>query len=239
MKDAVVRAGAEATTNYSDAGSLARLSALIDGALAPADAAPTIDRVLADPALRAAWDEYHLVGDVLRSDDLAAMGIARQEGANRAARFASLLDAEPTVLAPQAQRTGPSRRSNWFRYGLPGASVAAAVAMVSWIAFPQFAGGDSQLSAERGPAAATISAAGGSAGGVNAGSATSGSTTSGPVIAAGAPRPAVDPVQLQEYLSAHRQYSVGVMQAADFGSVAPVSAARSLPSATSASGDAK
>lgn len=234
MKDAVVRAGAEATKDFSDASSLERLSALIDGALAPDDAASTIGRLLGDPALRAAWDEYHLVGDVLRSDDLAAMGIARQDGAQQAARFASLLDAEPTVLAPQAQRVGPLRRSNWFRFGLPGASIAAAVAMVSWIAFPQFAGGGSPLSAERGPAGATISAAGGSDSAVNPGSATSAS-----VIAGGTPRPVVDPVQLQEYLSAHRQYSVGVMQADDFGRVAPVSATGSLPSASSASGDAK
>jgi len=225
MKDAVVHAGAEATTDYSDAGSGARLSALIDGALPPEDANATIERLLADAALRAAWDEYHLVGDALRSDDLATITVARQEGAERAARFASLLDAEPTVLAPQAQRPGAVRRSNWLRYGLPGASAAAAVAMVSWIAFPQFAGNGQQLSAGT-MVSVTASK------GVSNGSAV-------PTNSVNVPRPVVDPLQLQEYLRAHRQYSVGVMQASDFATVVPASAGGSLPSGTSVSGDAK
>ena len=55
-----------------------------------------------DPAARAAWHDYQLIGDVLRSDDLASTP------AHDAAFLAALrvrLAAEPAVLAPGAMPT--------------------------------------------------------------------------------------------------------------------------------------
>ena len=48
------------------------VSALADGQLAALDCGAAITAALADDAGRTAWDQYHLIGDVLRSADLAA-----------------------------------------------------------------------------------------------------------------------------------------------------------------------
>jgi sigma-E factor negative regulatory protein RseA len=62
-----------------------------------------------DPSLRDDWHSYHLIGDVLRSDDLAAT--PRHDEAFLAA-LRSRLAAEPVVLAPQplARPSAPLRR---------------------------------------------------------------------------------------------------------------------------------
>jgi sigma-E factor negative regulatory protein RseA len=48
-----------------------RLSALADGQLAPADAAQTMDCLTTDASQIQTWHAYHVVGDVLRSRELA------------------------------------------------------------------------------------------------------------------------------------------------------------------------
>ncbi len=115
----------------ADAGSLLRVSTFADGELATPDAQATLARLLAEPALREAWDEIHLVGDALRSDDLPGMANAPHVSA----RFAALLASEPVVLAP---RNLERRRRVWLRYVLPMGAAAAAVLMVSWTIVPQF-----------------------------------------------------------------------------------------------------
>src|SRR4051812_30230061 len=81
-----------------DAAALENLSALSDG---EADA-PAIARACAawrdDAGLRSAWHAWHLIGDVLRSDDLAC-----RPGRDAAfvAALRRRLAAEPVVLAPQ------------------------------------------------------------------------------------------------------------------------------------------
>ena len=47
------------------------LSSLMDGDLPAGELAGVIARFCADDALRSDWHAYHLIGDVLRSDDLA------------------------------------------------------------------------------------------------------------------------------------------------------------------------
>src|SRR5690349_12862584 len=84
------------TASGSDA-ALERLSALVDGEVAAADAADVCSCWRDDRQVRASWHVYHLIGDVLRSDDLAF------EPARDAAMLAALrtrLAAEPVVLAP-------------------------------------------------------------------------------------------------------------------------------------------
>ena len=75
------------------------LSSLADGQ-ADAEACRIASRLWAeDPAAREAWHDYQLIGDVLRSDDLASTP------AHDAAFLAALrvrLAAEPAVLAPGA-----------------------------------------------------------------------------------------------------------------------------------------
>lgn len=81
---------------------------------------------LDSPYGRQVWDTYHLIGDVMRSQDLAIRPSDRFY-----ARVSAAIDAEPVVLAPSAV----SHRNGW-RLGLSGLAVAAAVASVVWIARP-------------------------------------------------------------------------------------------------------
>ncbi len=98
----------------------ASVSAWVDG---EADMRPD---ELDSPYGRQVWDTYHLIGDVMRSPDLAI-----QPSERFYARVSAAIDAEPVVLAPAAV----SHRGAW-RLGLSGLAVAAAVASVVWIARP-------------------------------------------------------------------------------------------------------
>src|SRR5688500_8447097 len=84
----------------SDPSALENLSALTDGELDSAAAARACARWRDDPSQRSAWHAYQLIGDVLRSDDLAST--ARRDAAFLAA-LRTRLAAEPVVLAPEAE----------------------------------------------------------------------------------------------------------------------------------------
>jgi len=85
--------------NRSEPSSAARssLSSLMDGDLAPDAVADACSAWRQDADARASWHAYHLIGDVLRSDELAAPP-ARDEAFLQALR-ARLAD-EPVPLAP-------------------------------------------------------------------------------------------------------------------------------------------
>lgn len=124
-----------------------RISALMDGEFDSGELAALLDE--ADTSGRPLWDDYHLIGDALRSDELT---LPRSESAFMAS-FAARLDAEPHLLAPaaladtqagaaQAAKAGGSRvaRINPFlrvRRVLPTAAAAAAVAALSWVVVPR------------------------------------------------------------------------------------------------------
>ena len=117
-----------------------QLSAFADGELADGQ----LDMVLA--ALRqtegkAAWDTYHHIGDVLRSDEMAIT-----LSTNFAARMAARLDAEPTIIAPVIRLPhGEGTRASAGlsianrgikRFAMPGMA-AAAVAAFAFFSGPQ------------------------------------------------------------------------------------------------------
>ena len=74
------------------------LSALADGDATDSEAARAFQAWRDDPDARASWHAYQLIGDVLRSDDLAA-----EPAADEAFLVAlrARLAAEPVVLAPR------------------------------------------------------------------------------------------------------------------------------------------
>src|SRR5690606_38900115 len=75
-----------------------RLSALVDGELDDGLTARTCARWHEHPDMRATWHAWHLIGDVLRSEDLAS------DPAHDAAFLRALrarLAHEPVVLAPR------------------------------------------------------------------------------------------------------------------------------------------
>ncbi len=74
-----------------------QLSALLDGEAAPDELAACITDLKRDPRLRQHWDEYLLIGDLMRGGAPVSAGYMQ--------RFAQQLADEPTVLAP--------RRSVW------------------------------------------------------------------------------------------------------------------------------
>jgi len=84
-----------ATSSTADEAWREQLSALADGELD--DAAPLCSAWLAQVELREAWHTYHLIGDVLRSEDLAA---APARDAALLGRLRECLACEPTILAP-------------------------------------------------------------------------------------------------------------------------------------------
>ncbi|MEO8081767.1 MAG: sigma-E factor negative regulatory protein [Caldimonas sp.] len=103
------------STGSDDEGSPGRerLSALADGELDGAACAATCEGWRGADTRRT-WHVYHLIGDVLRSDDLAST--VRGDAAFLAAVRARLAD-EPVVLAPApmvAPASARRRRSSWM-----------------------------------------------------------------------------------------------------------------------------
>jgi sigma-E factor negative regulatory protein RseA len=144
-----------------------KLSALIDGELGDDGLHSHLSRLRTDPELKGAWDAYHLIGDALRG----------HTGPEIAARVAARLREEPTVLAPQREKS-PSRRLGW--YAMSAAASVAAVAFVVWTASPGWRAG-SQLAG--GPAAADA------------------------IPAAATLVSSVPPPEVENYLLAHQPYS--------------------------------
>jgi len=106
-----------------------RISALIDGDLEREEAQHCLQHLRQNGDLQSIWDTYHLIGDTLRGELLCG-GLAQ-------AKFAQRLRDEPTVLAQQAR---PSTLHSTRWYALSAAAGVAAVAIVAWIALPQFQG---------------------------------------------------------------------------------------------------
>src|SRR6478735_8116694 len=76
-----------------------RLSALADGELGPAGTTTSCAAWARDSALRADWHAWNLIGDVLRSEDLAS---DPSHDRDFCVQLRSRLQAEPVILAPSA-----------------------------------------------------------------------------------------------------------------------------------------
>jgi sigma-E factor negative regulatory protein RseA len=88
---------------------------------------------LDSPYGRQLWDSYHLIGDVLRSEDLAI-----KPSDLFYARLSKAIDDEPALVMPRQF----SRHAGW-RMGLSGLAAAAAVASVVWVSLPYLTTQDS------------------------------------------------------------------------------------------------
>ena len=105
-----------------------RISALMDGELAGAEAARLVADVRDKQGLRETWATYHLIGEALRGEPCSDCAVAGS--------VAKRLAAEPTVLAPRRISGDIGRR-----WALPSMAAAAAVASVTWIAVETQQGG--------------------------------------------------------------------------------------------------
>ena len=179
------------------------LSALADGDATDSEAARAFQAWRDDPDARASWHAYQLIGDVLRSDDLAA------EPAADAAFLVALrarLATEPVVLAPQprvqeqavaqpvAANAAARSRARWQGPMAMAAGFLAVIGVLN-VAGPFRHGGNASLASNGTPASSPVLA-----------SATSVNNSGLVLTAAQTPaqtKAAAD--QLAPYLAAHRQ----------------------------------
>lgn len=146
---------------------------------------------------RTAWSDYHLIGDALRSDDLAESPARRSAFM---AAFSARLDAEAHVHAPAAASVMAEKLcGNVFRRLFVPAVVAAAAATLTWIVVPQLQGFDSHSGAQ----VASVNGAGDSSMQRVAMASVPAATTRSPVVDANIIRDA----DLDQYLEAHQQFS--------------------------------
>ena len=104
--------------SVTEAALLEQLSALADGEVDPADTAAACARWRDDGRVRASWHTYHLIGDVLRSEDLAI------EPSRDVAFLAAVRDRlakEAVVLAPVAPAERAEREIGAARLSAAGA----------------------------------------------------------------------------------------------------------------------
>lgn len=97
------------------------LSAMMDGELDDQQIQTCLQEISKDPQLAERWDEYHLIGDLLRGSAVMAVDVRGKVSAR--------LQAEPTVLAPRASARPVA--ANHVRYAM-AASVAMA-AVMGWV----------------------------------------------------------------------------------------------------------
>jgi sigma-E factor negative regulatory protein RseA len=177
-----------------------------DDALAACRDAGTRDASLA------AWHAYHLIGDALRSSDLAA-DRTRDRRLLEAVR--RRLADEPVVLAPaaSARLTSHAQRRRWRAWS-GGAAVAAGVGLVGVMVWLTQAPGslDSASTLSRANPAGIASPAG-SATLVSESPAPVGTGTPtdrpAPLAAAVGAGPMLRDARIDEYLAAHRQLGAG------------------------------
>ena len=102
-----------------------QLSALADGELDSVEVAKACALWRVGDVSHTTWHAYHLIGDVLRSEDLAGSP-ARDQTALR--RLREQLAKEPVILAPQREAAGVPALGRVQRRVLPWGAVSAVAA---------------------------------------------------------------------------------------------------------------
>jgi len=141
------------TDSERDAAALERLSALVDGELDGQATAQVCGDWRQSDQTRSAWHVYQVIGDVLRSEDLAC-DPARDAGFLEA--FRARLKDEPVVLAPQPREVAAavlqpavanSSRSRRWSWMAPSAVAAGFVAVAGVLVLTRGPGGTVEGSA--------------------------------------------------------------------------------------------
>jgi negative regulator of sigma E activity len=141
----------------NDQEQISQLSALFDGELPPQQTQMVVRRALKDPALRASWERYALIGACLRNEPIAthpAGSLADRVRAQLAAED-DLVEAADTQQLGVRAATGT--RSFWSGRGLMGGAIAASVALVAVVlvrTMPSWNGNAGELVAQQAPVAA-------------------------------------------------------------------------------------
>jgi negative regulator of sigma E activity len=112
---------------------VSQLSALFDGELPREQAEMVIRRVMKDPALRATWGRYALIGACVRGEPLAVALPPVDLAARVRARLVSEPDPAATGQSRAAAAAGAANRASLWRRGVLGGAIAASVALVSLV----------------------------------------------------------------------------------------------------------
>ena len=194
-----------------DAAALERLSALVDGELDGDAAARACGHWRESGDARSSWHAYHVIGDVLRSDDLAS-DPARDAGFLEA--FRARLKDEPVVLAPQPleHRVAPAvphvahvangSRSRLWTWMAPSAVAAGFVAVAGVVMLTRSPG--VVVDPSGGPSLAQVSPA---AQPMTASALMDSTAQSGEPQALVASGKLIRDARLDRYLAAHKQFA--------------------------------
>jgi len=191
----------------ADVAARERLSALLDGELDGHAVTLACVQWRESAESRATWHAYHLIGDVLRSDDLASHPV-RDSGFLDALR--ARLATEPVVLAPQplnataAVEPHAARSVRRWQWIAPGAVAAGFVAVVGVLTLtrPNSPPERNDATSSVAQAAAPTSLAGGAAVGVGN---PAGSTPEPQALVATGQL--IRDARLDRYLTAHKQFA--------------------------------
>lgn len=110
--------------SQGDAAEAERLSAWIDNEVTQDDGQRLAQQVIANPPMRSQWEEWHLIGDVMRSAPLARPSALGQ-------RVSQALASEPIHFPVKPSR--PARQFVRQRQWLYGGAAVAAIAFVALV----------------------------------------------------------------------------------------------------------
>jgi sigma-E factor negative regulatory protein RseA len=88
-----------------------------------------LDSILKDEHLAQRWENYHLIGDVLRDEVPSAIQIDLSE------QIAQAIDSEPTVLAPRRRKVLEKVKAKVIQLGKPFGQVAIAASAAGLMIF--------------------------------------------------------------------------------------------------------
>ncbi len=188
---------------------LQELSALADGESDGAALQAACVQWRSDGQLRASWHAYHLIGDVMRSEELASDG---RRDADLLRSLRERMAQEPVVLAPSvasAAAAQPARRAAGWSWKAPAAVAAGFMAVAAAVVLTQGtvpASGAAGMLAQSLGAAATPAAAVAQV-----------SSLVGEPMTLVADRQLVRDAQLQRYFAAHQQFDANSALGASSG----------------------
>lgn len=139
---------------------ISQLSALYDGELPPQQTQMIVRRALKDPALRASWERYALIGACLRNEPIASrpQGSLADRVRAHLAGEEELGGASAGAGSGQTATAGTGLRSFWSSRGVMGGAIAASVALVAVVLVRSMlpgTAGTGALVAQQRPAAAS------------------------------------------------------------------------------------
>ncbi len=113
---------------------ISQLSALFDGELPPEQAGMVIRRALRDPATRATWGRYALIGACVRGDPIGSALPQSDVAARVRARLAAEAEhSNGAAIAGAVAASNAARRRSLLGRGALGGAIAAGVAAVSLV----------------------------------------------------------------------------------------------------------